>query len=195
MFTGIIECIGIINECKTEGSNKVFLIQSSITQELRIDQSISHDGICLTVEKIEGTKYQVTAIKETIEKSNISNWQVGQKINLERSVKLGDRLDGHLVQGHVDCTAICKKIEEQGGSWLFDFSLQGSNGLVVNKGSITINGISLTTVNPSNEYFSVAIIPYTYNNTNFQSIQVGDIVNIEFDIIGKYVAQLLEERS
>ena len=168
---------------------------SEITNELKIDQSLSHNGVCLTVVDINNNIYKVTAIKETILKSSIKNWKIGDIINIERAMKLGDRLDGHMVQGHVDQTAICTKISEENGSWYFYFEYQRSSNLTIEKGSISINRVSLTIVESMNNGFSVAIIPYTYDNTNFKNIKVGDLVNIEFDMIGKYIQKIIKTQS
>lgn len=191
MFTGIIESLGIIEEIEKENDNLNITLFSKITTELKIDQSVAHNGICLTVVKIDNDLYTVTAIKETIDKTSISKWRKGDLINLERAMKLGDRLDGHIVQGHVDQIGICKEVKETSGSWLFTFQYDKSlNNITIEKGSITINGVSLTVVNSKSDEFSVAIIPYTFENTNFKSITKDTIVNLEFDVIGKYVAKL-----
>ena len=191
MFTGIIETLGIVKDLKKEKDNLHITISSSITNELKIDQSIAHNGICLTVVAINNDEYTVTAIKESIEKTNLAEWKVGNSINLERAMKLGDRLDGHIVQGHVDQTAICKSIEEANGSWYFTFEYDKSqNNITIEKGSITVNGVSLTVVNSKESEFSVAIIPYTYKHTNFNSFQKGTKINLEFDVVGKYVSRL-----
>lgn len=191
MFTGIIESIGKISNLTREGENLNITIDSDLFQELKIDQSVSHNGICLTVVNLNPTGYNVTAIKETLDKSNLRTLAVGDFINLERAMKLGDRLDGHLVQGHIDEIGICSSILEMDGSWLFTFSYSRlSENLTVEKGSITINGVSLTVVNSKKNAFSVAIIPYTFNHTNFGNIKIGDKVNLEFDIIGKYLKRL-----
>jgi len=191
MFTGIIETLGTIIDIKKEDENLHITVNSSLTNELKIDQSVAHNGICLTVVEIENNNYTVTAIKETIEKTTIGNWNVNERINLERAMKLGDRLDGHIVQGHVDQIGVCKFIEENGGSWKFAFEYDPySNNLTIEKGSITINGVSLTVVDSKMHEFCVAIIPYTYDHTNFKNIKTGSKVNLEFDVIGKYVAKL-----
>ena len=195
MFTGIIENLSEIKEIVEEGDNLSISFYSNITDELKIDQSVSHNGICLTVVKIDNNIYNVTAIKETILKSSIKNWKVGDLINIERAMKLGDRLDGHMVQGHVDQTATCKKILEENGSWCFDFEYEKSDNLTIEKGSIAINGVSLTVVNSNENTFSVAIIPYTYNHTNFKNISIGDLVNLEFDMIGKYISKIIKNQS
>lgn len=190
MFTGIIESIATVVSLEKEGSNLNIQCKSNITSELKIDQSLSHNGVCLTIVKIDGDIYMVTAIKETLEKSNLGVLKVGDQVNLERSIKLGDRLDGHIVQGHVDQTAICKKTIEEKGSWIFTFELSSSDFIIVKKGSICVNGVSLTVLNSEEHRFSVAIIPYTFTNTNFHSLKVGEKVNIEFDIIGKYISKI-----
>lgn len=195
MFTGIIENLSEIKEINKEGDNLSISLISKITNELKIDQSLSHNGVCLTVVDINDNIYKVTAIKETILKSSIKNWRIGDIINIERAMKLGDRLDGHMVQGHVDQTATCTKISEENGSWYFYFEYQKSNNLTIEKGSISINGVSLTIVESMDNGFSVAIIPYTYENTNFKNIQIGDLVNIEFDMIGKYIQKIIKAQS
>ena len=195
MFTGIIENLSEIKEINKEGDNLSISLISEITNELKIDQSLSHNGVCLTVVDINNNIYKVTAIKETILKSSIKNWRIGDIINIERAMKLGDRLDGHMVQGHVDQTATCTKISEENGSWYFYFEYQKSSNLTIEKGSISINGVSLTIVESMDNRFSVAIIPYTYENTNFKNIKVGDLVNIEFDMIGKYIHKIIKAQS
>ena len=195
MFTGIIENLSKIKEIKKEGDNLSINFISDIASELKVDQSISHNGICLTVVKIVDKTYSVTAIKETILKSSIQKWKTGDLINIERAMKLGDRLDGHMVQGHVDQTAVCKNIIEEDGSWYFDFEYSASENMTIEKGSIAINGVSLTVVNSKENSFSVAIIPYTYNHTNFKNIRIGDMVNIEFDMIGKYITKIISNQN
>ena len=191
MFTGIIETLGMIQDINKEEANLHITIQSSITSELKIDQSVAHNGVCLTVININGDSYTVTAIHETILKTNLGDWKIGDCINLERAMKLGDRLDGHIVQGHVDQIGICKKIESSNGSWYFTFEYdENLNNLTIEKGSITVNGVSLTVVNSKKNEFSVAIIPYTYENTNFNSSKIGSKINLEFDVIGKYVTRV-----
>ena len=191
MFTGIIETLGIIKYLKKDKDNLHITVSSIITHELKIDQSVAHNGVCLTVVAISNSEYTVTAIRETIEKTNLANWKIGDSINLERGMKLGDRLDGHIVQGHVDQTGICKSVEEAGGSWYFSFEYDSKlNNITIEKGSITINGVSLTVVNSKEKEFSVAIIPYTFENTNFKNVKIGAIVNLEFDVVGKYVSRL-----
>lgn len=193
MFTGIIETLGTIVALEKEGENIHVTVRSTITNELKIDQSVAHNGVCLTVVSIKDDIYTVTAIKETIDKTNLGDWQVGDVVNLERAMKLGDRLDGHIVQGHVDQIAICKNIEEANGSWYFTFEYDKLlNNITIEKGSITVNGTSLTVVNSKINEFSVAIIPYTYEHTNFHSFKIGTKVNLEFDVIGKYVKRLHE---
>jgi riboflavin synthase len=191
MFTGIVETLGVITKIEKDQENLHLSLTSTITNELKIDQSVSHNGICLTVTAIEGNQYNVTAIKETIQKTNIASWKVSDVVNLERAMKLGDRLDGHLVQGHVDQTAVCTQIESAQGSTYFTFEYDKSLGnITIEKGSITVNGVSLTVVNSGTNSFSVAIIPYTFEHTNFKNIKVGDLVNLEFDVIGKYITRL-----
>ena len=191
MFTGIIESISTVVCLKNEGSNLHISCKSEITNELKVDQSLSHNGVCLTVVKIEDDIYTVTAIKETLEKSNLGGLKIGDKVNLERSMKLGDRFDGHIVQGHVDQKAKCINIVEENGSWMFTFEYKPSDNITVEKGSVCVNGVSLTVLNSKDYSFSVAIIPYTYNNTNFHTFEVGTTVNVEFDIIGKYIGKMV----
>jgi len=194
MFTGIIESLGIVKKVVKEGDNFHITIESDFTSELKIDQSVSHNGVCLTTVKIDGNEYTVTAIKETLEKSNLKQIEVGDLINLERAMILGARLDGHIVQGHVDQTAKCTGIYEEDGSWIFSFKYDSSlNNITIEKGSVTVNGTSLTVINSKKNSFSVAIIPYTYEFTNFHTFKIGTLVNLEFDVIGKYVAKLLEK--
>lgn len=191
MFTGIIETLGKVQEVKKEQNNIHITIDSALANELKIDQSVAHNGICLTVVAIAGNHYTVTAIGETIKKTNISNWKVGDSVNLERAMKLGDRLDGHIVQGHVDQTGTCIAVEETNGSWFYTFEYDADlQNITIEKGSITVNGVSLTVVDSGKNNFSVAIIPYTYEHTNFNSFAVGTAVNLEFDVIGKYVSRL-----
>lgn len=191
MFTGIIETLGTIQNIQKEHDNLHITLSSSITKELKIDQSVSHNGICLTVVNIKDDSYTVTAIKETIAKTNLGDWKIGEVVNLERAMKLGDRLDGHIVQGHVDQTGICKKIEDANGSIYFTFEYDKTqNNITIEKGSITVNGVSLTVVNSKENEFSVAIIPYTLEHTNFKNFVVGTKINLEFDVVGKYVARL-----
>ena len=191
MFTGIIETLGTIQEIKKEKDNIHVTIDASITNELKIDQSVAHNGICLTVVAIKDNSYTVTAIDETIQKTNLGEWKTGDLVNLERAMKLGDRLDGHIVQGHVDQTGNCISIQETNGSWLYTFEYDDKlNNLTIEKGSITVNGVSLTVVNSEKNKFSVAIIPYTHEHTNFKNFKVGNKINLEFDVIGKYVSRL-----
>ena len=195
MFTGIIETLGTLQEISQEKENLHLKVESNLTNELKIDQSIAHNGICLTVVAIENDSYTVTAIKETIDKTTISSWKPKDKINLERAMKLGDRLDGHIVQGHVDQTGTCINIKEAEGSWYFTFEYDKTqNNITIEKGSITVNGTSLTVVDSKLNQFSVAIIPYTYENTNFKTFKVGTTVNLEFDVIGKYVKRIHDLR-
>lgn len=190
MFTGIIETMGELVNATHEGTNIHFDIKSTISNALKIDQSVAHNGVCLTVVALDGDIHRVTAIKETLDRSELSDWKVGQKVNIERCMPADGRFDGHIVQGHVDETGICEDIIEENGSWRFYFShsLKGEN-ITVEKGSITINGVSLTVVDSEPGKFSVAIIPYTYENTGFHQLQKGDRVNLEFDIVGKYVRE------
>jgi len=196
MFTGIIEDLGTVEHLEADRGNLHLTLKTSITSELKIDQSVAHNGVCLTVVDINGDNYVVTAIKETLDKSNLSELTKGDVVNIERAMKLGDRLDGHIVQGHVDQTAKCVSITEENGSWLFTFEYDPSlNNVTIEKGSITVNGVSLTVVNSQLNTFSVAIIPYTYNHTTFKNFKVGSLVNLEFDVIGKYVKRLNEMRN
>ncbi len=196
MFTGIIETLGEIIELKNDGSNLDITIASSLAHELKIDQSIAHNGVCLTIVSLNENTYTVTAIAETLKKTNLGSFEVGDKINLERAMVLGSRLDGHIVQGHVDQTGRCSSIEEKNGSWIFSFEYDNSkNNPTIEKGSITIDGVSLTVINSGINTFSVAIIPYTYENTRFNTYQVGSTVNLEFDVIGKYVAKLMSSHE
>ena len=192
MFTGIIESVGIVKDLKTDLNNLHLTIECSFTNELKIDQSIAHNGVCLTVIHINGNQYTVTAIDETLAKTNLSELKENDFVNLERAMKLGDRLDGHIVQGHVDQTAVCKHIENELGSWKFTFQYDSSlNNITIEKGSVTVNGVSLTVIDSKKDEFSVAIIPYTYEHTNFKRFEIGTEVNLEFDVIGKYVARLM----
>lgn len=191
MFTGIIETLGTIKDLRKEGENIHITISSSVTNELKIDQSVSHNGVCLTVVGILDDQYTVTAIKESIDKTNIGDWKLDDQVNLERAMKLGDRLDGHIVQGHVDQTGTCISIEEANGSWYYTFEYDPKlNNITIEKGSITVNGVSLTVVNSKKNTFSVAIIPYTHEHTNFKNFEVGTKINLEFDVIGKYATRL-----
>lgn len=195
MFTGIIEDLGILKKIEKEASNFNFYFESKLTNELKVDQSLCHNGVCLTVVSINNNIYKVTAVKETLEKSNLGDLYVGSLVNLERAMKNNARFDGHYVQGHVDQTGQCLNVIEADGSWYYEFKYNNnSNNITIEKGSIAINGVSLTVVNSKLDCFSVAIIPYTYNNTNFKKIQKGDTVNIEFDMIGKYIGKFLSKR-
>lgn len=195
MFTGIIETLGTIQELKKEKDNIHITIDAAITTELKIDQSVAHNGICLTVVAIKDNSYTVTAIDETIKKTNLGEWKEGDLVNLERAMKLGDRLDGHIVQGHVDQTGTCIAIQETNGSWLYTFEYDDKlNNITIEKGSITVNGVSLTVINSKKNQFSVAIIPYTHEHTNFKDFKVGSKINLEFDVIGKYVSRLNQLR-
>lgn len=196
MFTGIIKALGEIKEISTVGSNKIFFIESELSNQLKVDESVSHNGVCLTIEEIKGNIYRVTAIEETLKKTNAGNWQENDLINLEQSMQLNDRLDGHIVQGHVDGTGICVKKIDKEGSVEFTFKFDRSfASLIIEKGSICVNGVSLTAFNVTNDRFTVAIIPYTFTHTNFQSVKENDVVNLEFDILGKYIARITSIQS
>lgn len=196
MFTGIIETLGTVEHIEKEGGNLHFYIKSSLSEELKIDQSLSHNGACLTVVGIKDDVHKVTAIQETLQKTTLGTWKTGDVINLERCTVAGGRLDGHIVQGHVDLTATCIKKEEEDGSWLFTFEHEQSpENITVEKGSIALDGISLTVVNSTYNQFSVAIIPYTIAHTNLQNVEKGTKVNLEFDILGKYIAKLLSMKE
>ena len=191
MFTGIIEQKGIISNIYINGTNRSFHVESSISHELKVDQSISHDGVCLTVEKVANNTHVVTAIEETLKKTNLNTWKIGTIVNLERCLQFNGRIDGHIVQGHVDTTATCINVSEKAGSWEYSFQFDKKfASLIIEKGSITINGTSLTCFNIKENEFTVAIIPYTYHHTNISYIKVGTRVNIEFDMIGKYVNRI-----
>lgn len=193
MFTGIIEDLGLITAIEQDNKNVHFTISSLISGDLKIDQSVSHNGVCLTVVDCDAASHTVTAIQETLNKTNLSDWEMGTVVNLERCMPADGRFDGHIVQGHVDQTARCTGVQEEGGSWRYSFSYDASLGNVtVEKGSICINGVSLTVVDSGKDYFSVAIIPYTYEHTQFKLLREGDTVNLEFDIVGKYIRRLLE---
>lgn len=192
MFTGIIETLGEVSHLKREGGNLHITIISALSAELKTDQSISHNGVCLTVIAINGDEYTVTAVEETLNRSNLGKLREGDKVNLERGVQVGSRLDGHIVQGHVDQTATCTGIAKNKGSWIFNFEYDPSQGnITIEKGSITIDGVSLTVVDSGVKTFSVAIIPYTFEHTGFRFYEIGAIVNLEFDVIGKYVAKIM----
>ena len=193
MFTGIIENLGIITQLTHEGTNLHISIASAISKDLKIDQSLAHNGVCLTVVSQDAESHTVTAIDETLKRTNLSAWQVGDLINLERAMMANARLDGHIVQGHVDTTAVCVGREDREGSWVFSFRYTPTpQYILVDKGSVCINGVSLTVVEPLNDVFSVAIIPYTFEHTNFQNIKIGDAVNLEFDVIGKYILKYFD---
>ncbi len=195
MFSGIIEGLGEVVSLRKDKNNLHITVKSIFTNELKVDQSIAHNGVCLTVVNIEKDTYTVTAIDETLSKTNLGQLNTGDKINLERCMKLGDRLDGHIVQGHVDQTGICTMVQETNGSWLFTFEYdKATSNITVEKGSITINGVSLTVVNSLANSFSVCIIPYTFNHTNFHTFRKGTVVNLEFDILGKYISRLMESK-
>lgn len=192
MFTGIIEAVGTVTDILAEGTNLTFRIESPITPELKIDQSVSHNGVCLTVVDISGGTYAVTAVDETLKKTSLGQLAVGSRVNLERCMSANGRFDGHIVQGHVDQTGVCTAIQDQNGSWLFDFQYDPAlNNVTVEKGSICIDGVSLTVFNSEPASFRVTIIPYTYEHTTFRNLRVGDTVNLEFDIVGKYIKKLL----
>ena len=196
MFTGIIEKTGVIKEVISVGTNTSFWVESELAAELKIDQSLSHNGICLTVEEIKDGQHRVTAIEETILKTNAGNWAAGNMLNLERCMQLNGRLDGHIVQGHVDCTAECIEVIEKAGSWeyIFNFSEKFA-AYIIEKGSVTVNGISLTCFNITDNRFTVAIIPYTFEHTNMNRLQKGDAVNIEWDVVGKYVQRMMDVKG
>ncbi|GAA0872705.1 riboflavin synthase [Gangjinia marincola] len=196
MFTGIIEDLGKIVSLEYQNDNLNLTVESSFTSELKVDQSVAHNGICLTVVSIKDNTYTVTAIQETLQKTSMSHWKETDLLNLERGMKLGDRLDGHIVQGHVDQTATCTNVQTKDGSWEYTFSYDSSlQNVTIEKGSITVNGVSLTVVSSRKNEFSVAIIPYTYEHTNFNMYKKGTLVNLEFDVIGKYVTRLMEIRK
>ena len=196
MFTGIIETLGKVEKLEKDGGNLNITIASDITSELKIDQSVAHNGVCLTAVAIDGDSYTVTAIEETLNKTNLDDLELGDTVNLERAMVLGARLDGHIVQGHVDQTAVCKSVEEKDGSWIYSFEYDPKlNNVTIEKGSITVDGVSLTVVDSQKTSFSVAIIPYTHAHTRFHTYKAGTKVNLEFDVIGKYVARLLELRG
>ena len=192
MFTGIIEQTGIIKDIISQGTNRSFWVESALTASLKIDQSVSHNGVCLTVEELKDNMHLVTAIEETLAKTSLQNWKEGAVVNLERCMQLNGRLDGHIVQGHVDCTATCVAVADRVGSWEYTFSFpQQFAAFIIEKGSVTVNGISLTCFNISENQFTVAIIPYTYEHTNMSDLTKGDLVNIEWDVVGKYISRIL----
>ena len=193
MFTGIIEALGVVKEVVSNGSNRSFLIQSPLSASLKVDQSVSHSGVCLTVEAIEGDSHRVTAIDETIQKTNLATWEVGTIVNLERCLVLNARLDGHFVQGHVDSIGTCLRRVDKDGSWEFDIGFPDQFAeLLIEKGSICVNGVSLTAFNVTKDQFTIAIIPYTYEHTNISQVKEGTLVNLEFDMIGKYITRRLK---
>ena len=200
MFSGIVEEAAVVTRLRKENENLHITLRCSFTNELKIDQSVSHNGVCLTVVEIAGDEYTVTAIRETLDRSNLGQLEVGSKVNVERSMMMNGRLDGHIVQGHVDQTAVCTEVREADGSYYYHFEYETTpemrrrGYLTVDKGSVTVNGVSLTVCTPTDSSFEVAIIPYTWANTNFCQINAGTVVNLEFDIIGKYIARLMEHR-
>ena len=196
MFTGIIECTGTVKAIITSGTNQTFWVSSPLSHQFKIDQSVSHNGVCLTVEEVIDNQHKVTAIEETLRKTTLENWEIGTEINIEQCMPMNGRLDGHIVQGHVDSTAICTQLKTLEGSWEYTFMFNEDFAhLVIEKGSISVNGTSLTCFNATNNTFTVAIIPYTYNHTSIKQIQTGNEVNIEFDIIGKYVSRMAQVKS
>ena len=194
MFTGIVEEVAEVLEVKKNGSNTDFVLRAQMAPELRVDQSVAHNGVCLTVVEVLDDSYRVTAVEETLQRSNLGTLKPGDRVNLERSLRVGDRLDGHMVQGHVDTVVACTKVEERNGSWLFTFALPEQEKMLVEKGSICLNGVSLTIAALDAEGFTVAVIPYTYAHTTFRSLAVGAKVNVEYDVVGKYVARMVGER-
>ena len=195
MFTGIIENTGVVSQITAQGTNLTFTLESALAYELKIDQSVSHNGVCLTVTSVGDGQYSVTAVQETLQKTNLGQWQMGTAVNLERCMPAHGRFDGHIVQGHVDQTAIVRSVEDLDGSWLYDFEYDPSAGnITVEKGSVCINGVSLTVFKSQNQTFRVTIIPYTYEHTNFKQLKTGDVVNLEFDILGKYIQKILANR-
>lgn len=192
MFTGIVEEVGRVVSVKNEGTNRTFSVQARIAPELKVDQSVSHEGVCLTVIAVYGDRYEVTAVKETLDRTNLGTWEPGSEVNLERCLRIGDRLDGHMVQGHVDTTVRCVEVHDGNGSWTFTFDLPEHGHLLVRKGSVCINGVSLTVAALDERSFSVAIIPYTFAHTTFRGLKAGARVNVEFDVLGKYVERMLE---
>ena len=195
MFTGIIESIAVVEKVEKKGKNIELKLSSNLSSKLRVDESLSHNGVCLTVTSCDENFYCVTIVDESLKKSNFSNIKVGSEVNLERSLVINGRLDGHIVQGHVDQVGVCEKISEESGSWYFTFKYEKSDNITIEKGSIAINGISLTVVDSQTNKFSVAIIPYTYNHTNFKNLNIGDTVNLEFDMVGKYISKLVNQQS
>jgi riboflavin synthase len=195
MFTGIIEAIGEVQNIESSGTNLIFTVASPLAVELKVDQSLAHNGVCLTVTETRSDFYKVTAVQETLQKTNLGKWKKGSQVNLERSMQLNGRFDGHIVQGHTDQTGVCTSVQEMDGSWLFDFEYNSAFGnFTVEKGSICVNGVSLTVFNSTSHSFRVAIIPYTFHHTNFNQLRAGDEVNLEFDIIGKYLLKIIPEK-
>ena len=194
MFTGIVEEVAEVLEVKKNGSNTDFVLRAQMAPELRVDQSVAHNGVCLTVVEVQGENYRVTAVEETLQRSNLGALKPGDRVNLERSLRVGDRLDGHMVQGHVDTVVACMKVEERNGSWLFTFALPEQEKMLVEKGSICLNGVSLTIAALDAKGFTVAVIPYTHAHTTFRSLALGVKVNVEYDVVGKYVARMVGER-
>ena len=194
MFTGIVEEVAEVLEVKKNGSNTDFVLRAQMAPELRVDQSVAHNGVCLTVVEVQGQNYRVTAVEETLQRSNLGTLKPGAPVNLERSLRVGDRLDGHMVQGHVDTVVACSKVEKRNGSWLFTFALPEQEKMLVEKGSICLNGVSLTIAAVDAKGFTVAVIPYTYAHTTFRSLAVGAKVNVEYDVVGKYVARMMGKR-
>jgi len=193
MFTGIIEAEGVVQNVSDDRTNKIFWIKSTISSQLRIDESLSHNGVCLTIEDVNDNAHRVTAIQETLDRTNLQNWKEGDIINLERSMQMNGRIDGHIVQGHVDGTGSCISTKDLGGSFEYMFSFDEDKGaLIIEKGSICVNGVSLTAFNVTKNAFTVAIIPYTFEHTNFKNIKEGDLVNLEFDMLGKYVVRMIQ---
>lgn len=193
MFTGIVECVGVVTSIHVNGTNRMLEFTSPVSHELHVDQSLAHNGVCLTVTELNGDKHRVEAVDETLIRSNLGELKVGDQVNLERSLAANGRLDGHMVQGHIDQTGVCSQIVNKDGSWLMNFDFKsGKSSLVVDKGSICVNGVSLTCFNTSDTHFSVAIIPYTFDHTNLGTLKTGDLVNLEFDILGKYLQKLIE---
>lgn len=194
MFTGIVEETGEVADVRGTGANREVIVRAGITGELRIDQSVSHNGVCLTVVELMGDRYRVTAVEETLRRSNLGDLKPGDPVNLERCLRLGDRLDGHMVQGHVDTVTACLSVEDRDGSWCFTFALPEQKHLLVEKGSICLNGVSLTIARLTDRDFSVAIIPYTFEHTTFSTLRAGQRVNVEFDVLGKYVERMMAGR-
>ena len=195
MFTGIVEALGEVVGVTLNGTNRDLVIASTIAHELKVDQSVAHNGVCLTVVRTDGDTYTVTAVQETLERSDLGALKVGDAVGLERCLRIGDRLDGHMVQGHVDTTVMCTGVEDMNGSWIFTFELPEQSHLLVEKGSVCLNGVSLTIAELTNSSFSVAIIPYTFEHTMFKFLRIGHLVNVEFDVLGKYVQRMLRSQQ